>query len=97
MNHRSPAATVAALATLALGLAAVGGCTSTSKTTKNSACATTKVVQAEPRSQTPSPTRALGPSLVAGDALAFQTRLAGGYDVLPAEDGRRYAAVLLIR
>jgi len=34
-----------------------------------------------------------GPSLIAGDSLAFSTRLAGGYDVPSADPGSRYASV----
>lgn len=32
-----------------------------------------------------------GPSLVAGDRLAFSTRLAGGYDIRVPDTGSRYA------
>lgn len=37
------------------------------------------------------PKVSVGPSLVAGDQLAFSTRLAGGYDIRVPDTGSRYA------
>lgn len=39
------------------------------------------------------PKVSMGPSLVAGDSLAFSTRVAGGYDIPTPDTGSRFASV----
>ncbi|MEQ8850205.1 MAG: hypothetical protein RIB32_00310 [Phycisphaerales bacterium] len=78
-------ARAAGLSAVLLAGASLVGCNAAQST--NSSCATTRVIGAA-HGRT-------GPSLVAGDALAIQTRLAGGYDMPRMPDERsRYAVVL---
>ncbi len=86
MSTRTAAAIRAAgMTTMLVAGAALVGCNS-AQTTKSS-CATTRVIGSAHGST--------GPSLVAGDALAMQTRLAGGFDMPRLPDERsRYAIVL---
>lgn len=88
MNHTARIARPAAIALVASALAASAGCSVRQQHAFDATAPyATPFVYA---SYLSAPDHRLGPSLVAGDTLAFQIVLAGGYDLPP--DAPRFAA-----